>query len=169
MERGQDKARKAQHEEMQGARRSAAAEIDKQANGQVNGTVGIEVQKSRIALCRSDDDVVLDLFPTAVVQDRILRRSPCAQPGQNLGGLKRILNLNAFNRNQNIAGVKSGLGARAAGLNPESNYANGVTRRLIDPDHAIIGEMILILLIEIEPRGNDSRDSHDHQQGADEL
>ena len=169
VEGGQNKAGQAQQEEMHGARRGTAAEINKQPDGQVHRAVGIKIEERRIAFGLRDNDVVLDLLAMAVVKDRILRRLPCAQPCQNLGRLQRILNLDAFNREQNVMRMQPRFGARTAGLHTQRDYANRLAGRLIDPDHAIIGQMVLVLLIEIEPCGNDSRNGHDHQQGADEL
>ena len=158
----------AQQEEMQRARRVAAAEIHEQADGQIHRAHGVLIEDGRIALRLADDDVGRN-FDAAVVQDGVLGFSPRAQPRQNLGGLQRILNLDAFNGEQNVARMKPRFRAGAAGLDSQRDNPNSIAGGLIDPDYAVIGQMVFTLLIEIEPRGNDSRNGHNDQQRADEL
>ncbi len=99
VEGGEDKARKAEHVEMQRARGVAAAKIDEQADRDIDHGDGVLIVDRRIAIGFAGDDLDVERL-TAITADQVLGVAPGTQGRQSLGRFDGAADAEALDRNQ---------------------------------------------------------------------
>ena len=126
------------------------------------------VVQGGVPLSLADYDV-RDYF-RAVMHDLVIRLLPRTESCQHGGDIDCPCNGVVCNRNQPVATVDSGFLPGAGGRNVDGHHliAQSGTHS-INPGHPVIGQMELVLLLEIDGGGNERSYGEDHQKRADEL